>query len=195
MAFVARPDTSIRAMDGDLTQERHAEGLQAHFAEHSGSMRRMIAARLGSQDDADDLLQELWIRLADVHSGPVANPKAYLHKMALNLANDLVRERVRRRKRESSWSDHMIAEADTVAIDPSPSPERQLSDRMELAALLATIRSLPDKAQLVFRRHRIDGLSHGEVARELGISKSAVEKNMATAMKHLLRARREGEGI
>ena len=155
-------------MDGDLTQERHAEGLQAHFAEHSGSMRRMIAARLGSQDDADDLLQELWIRLADVHSGPVANPKAYLHKMALNLANDLVRERVRRRKRESSWSDHMIAEADTVAIDPSPSPERQLSDRMELAAMLATIRSLPDKAQLVFRRHRIDGLSHGEVARELG---------------------------
>lgn len=89
----------------------------------------------------------------------------------------------------------MVAEADTVAIDPSPSPEQQLSDRIELAALLAAIRSLPERAQLVFRRHRLDGLSHGEVARELGISKSAVEKNMATAMKHLLRTKMDGDGI
>jgi RNA polymerase sigma factor (sigma-70 family) len=162
-------------------------GLRANLSEHASSIRRMLAARLGNQADADDLMQELWIKLADIASGPVANPRAYIHKIALNLANDMFRSRSRQRTREAAWSDLMVAEAGTEAADPAPSADRRLADRMELDRLLAAVRTLPEKAQLVFRRHRIEGASHSEVAEELGISKSAVEKNMATAMKHLSR--------
>jgi RNA polymerase sigma factor (sigma-70 family) len=162
-------------------------GLRAQLELVQPSLRRMLAARLSNAEDADDVLQDLWIKLETLDSGPIANPGAYLHRMALNLSNDLVRERARRRNREADWTDTSVSTLDGMSVDDAPSPERQASDRQELARMVEVIRAMPDRAQQVFRRHRIDGLSHSDVAAELGISKSAVEKNMATAMKHLMR--------
>jgi RNA polymerase sigma-70 factor (ECF subfamily) len=170
-------------------------GLRAHFDAHRGALRRMLAARLGSAEDADDLVQDLWIRLGSVESGPVANPRAYLHRMALNLANDLVRERVRRRRREEDWNGATVETTGGMALDQTPSPERQLADRQELDRMTQVVRSMPERAQQVFRLHRIEGMSHARVAEDMGISKSAVEKNMATAMKHLARHMILGDGI
>ncbi len=163
-------------------------GLHAHFEACAPSLQRLIAARLGSRTDAEDVVQDLWIKLSSLETGPIANPKAYLHRMALNMANDIVRARVRRRGREASWSDLMVAETDSVAIDPAPSPERALLAKRELEQVSQAIRSLPDRAREAFHYHRVDGLSHAEVAMTMGISKSAVEKHMATAMKSILRA-------
>ena len=185
---------AMRDMADGQEPEQQRGGLREHYDALAPKLRRFLAARIGNAADAEDLMQNLWIKLAEIPSGPIANPSAYLHKMALNLANDLVRSRVRQRGREAAWSDLMVAETDTVAIDPSPSSETALADKMQLALLLRAIRSLPERAQQVFRRHRIDGASHGEVAAELGISKSAVEKNMATAMKHLMRIMNEESG-
>nr|WP_299597989.1 sigma factor-like helix-turn-helix DNA-binding protein [Sphingomonas bacterium] len=47
---------------------------------------------------------------------------------------------------------------------------------------------MPEGARRVFELHKIQGLSHSDVARQLGISKSGVEKHMAVAMKYLRRA-------
>lgn len=162
-------------------------GLRAQLEQVRPSLRRMLTARLSNAEDAEDILQELWIKLATIDSGPIGNPGAYLHRVALNLSNDLVRERSRRRNREADWNDTSVSTIDGMSVDDAPSPERQASDRQELARMIEVIRAMPDRAQQVFRRHRIDGLSHSDVAAELGISKSAVEKNMATAMKHLMR--------
>jgi len=74
-----------------------------------------------------------------------------------------------------------------MALDPTPSPERQLADRQALERMIHAVRAMPERAQHVFRLHRIEGRSHAQVAEDMGISKSAVEKNMATAMKHLAR--------
>lgn len=162
-------------------------GLRAQLEQIRPSLRRMLTARLSNAEDAEDILQELWIKLETLDSGPIANPGAYLHRMALNLSNDLVRERSRRRNREADWTDVSVSTLDGMSVDDTPSPERQAADRQELALMVEAIRAMPDRAQQVFRRHRIDGLSHADVASELGISKSAVEKNMATALKHLMR--------
>jgi RNA polymerase sigma factor (sigma-70 family) len=182
-------------MNGSSQTAPQDAGLRAHFDAHRPALRRMIAARLSSPEDAEDLMQELWIRLASVESGPVANPRAYLHRMALNLANDLVRERVRRRRREEDWTGATTDDAGGMALDPTPSPERQLADRQELDRLTRAVRAMPERAQQVFRLHRIEGNSHAEVAESLGISKSAVEKNMATAMKYLVRHMNLGDSI
>jgi RNA polymerase sigma factor (sigma-70 family) len=52
------------------------------------------------------------------------------------------------------------------------------------------VETLPPQTQRVFRMHKLEGLSHAETAARLGVSKSAVEKHMITALKRLL-ARRE----
>lgn len=162
-------------------------GLRAQLEHIRPSLRRMLTARLSNAEDAEDILQDLWIKLGSLDSEPISNPSAYLHRMALNLSNDLVRQRTRRRSREADWTDTSVTTMDGMSVDDAPSPERQAADRQELARMTEAIRQMPDRAQQVFRRHRIDGLSHAEVASELGISKSAVEKNMATALKHLMR--------
>lgn len=177
----------------DRNSEEQPAGLRSHYEVLQPKLRRLLTARLGSSADAEDLMQDLWIKLSQNPPGPIANPSAYLHKMALNLANDLVRSRMRQRGREAAYSDVMIAEPNSVAIDPSPSPEAVLTANMQLDVLLRAIRALPERAQQVFRRHRIDGASHAEVAAEFGITKSAVEKNMATAMRHLVRAMHKDE--
>ncbi len=170
-----------------------SDGLRAYFDASAPPLLRLISARMGSRTDAEDLLQELWIKLETVETGPVANPKAYLHRMALNMANDLVRTRVRRRGREAAWSDLMVAEHDAVAIDPAPSPERAFFAKRELEQLSQALRTLPDRAQQAFRHHRIEGLNQAETAEAMGISKSAVEKHISNAMKYLLRAMNGGD--
>jgi RNA polymerase sigma factor (sigma-70 family) len=181
-------------MDSEIPLDAaRSDGLRAHFDACAPSLLRLISARMGSRTDAEDLIQELWIKLETLQTGPVVNPKAYLHRMALNMANDLVRARVRRRGREEAWSDLMVAEHNSVAIDPTPSPERTLFAKRELEQLSQAIRSLPDRAQQAFRHHRIEGLNHAETADAMGISKSAVEKHMANAMKYLLRAMSGGD--
>jgi RNA polymerase sigma factor (sigma-70 family) len=181
-------------MEPDLPPDAsHSGGLRFHFDACAPSLLRLISARLGSRTDAEDLIQELWIKLETLETGPVAKPSAYLHRMALNLANDLVRTRVRRRGREAAWSDLMVAEHDSVAVDPAPSPERALIAKQELVQLSQAMRALPDRALEAFRHHRVDGLSHAETAAAMGISKSAVEKHMAYALKHLMRAMNGGD--
>jgi RNA polymerase sigma-70 factor (ECF subfamily) len=50
------------------------------------------------------------------------------------------------------------------------------------------LETLPEGARRAFELHKLRGLTHGEVAAQLGISKSGVEKHMAVAMKYLRRA-------
>jgi RNA polymerase sigma-70 factor (ECF subfamily) len=143
---------------------------------------------MGNRTDAEDLMQELWIKLATLETGPIANPNAYLNRMALNMVNDLVRARVRRRGREAAWSDVMVAEQGTVAVDPAPSPERALFAKREMQQLSQAMQRLPDRAREAFLLLKVEGKSHAEAADAMGISKSAIEKHIASAMKYLMRA-------
>lgn len=172
----------------DVSMHNQTGGLTAHFEAMREQLIGFLRARMGSAADAEDLVQELWLRLARLNTEPIANPRAYLYRMALNLANDLVRERSRRRKRDAVWSDMTINDINGNAVDVTPSPEQATADRQELSRLAVAIRALPERAQEVFRQHRLEGKSHAEVAMLLNISKSAVEKHMATAMRHLTAA-------
>ena len=71
--------------------------------------------------------------------------------------------------------------------DPTADAEQMLIEQEESKRLAAAIEQLPAGAQRVLRMHKLEGLGHAEVAVQLGISKSAVEKHMAAAMAHLRR--------
>lgn len=151
-------------------------------------LRRFLAARLGDPAEAEDLLQELWLRIQAADSGPIANPRAYLYRAAQNLALDLVRTRANRKSRDNEWAADQYQIGIGEPADPRPDAEAMLSAREEAAALDAAIAALPEGARRAFRLHKIDGLSHAEVAARLGISRSGVEKHIAVAMTHLRRA-------
>ena len=150
---------------------------------------RFLTARLGDRGEAEDALQELWIRTRAGVEGPVGNGRAYLYRAAQNLALDKIRERRRRAARDGQWAGtQRSALPGPEPADPRPGAEAELLAREEATALCAAIAALPDAAGRAFRMHKLDGMPHAEVARVLGISRSGVEKHIALAMVHLKRA-------
>ena len=181
----------MTAQLGEFSQTDAPAGLAALLDRHRGEVLRFLAARTGSHDDAEDLLQELWLRLGSATPrGPISNGRAYLFRMANNLALDLSRGRQRAMARDKRWIDDggEVSGAIEERPDPQPRADDALAQAQEAALLQQAIAELPPGAARALRLHRFDGLGQGEVALEMGISRSGVEKHLALAMKHLRRA-------
>ena len=165
-------------------------GLESVYHAERPKLMRLLCARTGNDAEAEDLLQELWIRVRQPSQGPIANGLPYLYRMAQNLVVDRQREVQRRAKRERQWLDQHSAGAAKGGepADGSPNPEEAILDHEEGARLVAALETLPPGARQVLTLHKVDGLSHAQIADRLGISKSGVEKHMAVAMKYLRRS-------
>lgn len=165
-------------------------GLETVYHARRAELLRFLVARTGSTAEAEDVLQEIWLRIGEGASGPIANARAYLYRVAQNLVLDRLREAKRREVRERAWmelaSGTDLRHADPA--DPHADALEQMTGREEVARLASAIANLPPGARRAFQLHKVEGLSHGEVAARLGISKSGVEKHMAVAMKYLRRA-------
>ncbi len=177
----------MRGPDPDMSVDRPPEGLQAVLRGERHALLRFLKARLGSEFDAEEVLHDLWARLATTSTGPVLNPRAYVFKMASNLALDRRRAERRRVLRDTSITrDNAIGYGhERVVAADDPDAASILIERDEHARLSSAIAALPNGARRVLTLHKIEELSHSEVAAHLGISRSAVEKHMAVAMRHL----------
>jgi RNA polymerase sigma-70 factor (ECF subfamily) len=162
-------------------------GLKQLLFEMRAALLRMLAARGAAHDEAEDLLQELFLRIETQAIGPVGEPRAYLYRMADNLFLDRRRGEMRRQAREERWGD--------LATEQAPSPEREAMGRERLALISAALAALPERTVEIFRRFRIDEESQRVIADDLGISLSAVEKHLQRAYRAVadIRARLDAE--
>lgn len=165
-------------------------GLAALFAGQRAELVRFLAARCGDADEAQDLVQDLWLKARTLPAGPIGNGRAYLFRMANNLVLDRRRSRQRAMRRDHQWLDEA---GGGLALpedrpDPGPRADDELVRREEAEVLRRAIDALPPGAQRALRLHRFEGLPQGEVAERMGISRSGVEKHLAVAMRHLRNA-------
>jgi RNA polymerase sigma-70 factor (ECF subfamily) len=168
-----------------------AGGLEQLYTQHRAELLRFLRARTGNAAEADDLVQELWLRLRRQSGGPIANGRAYLFRSANNLALDRARERQRRARRDRLWSESMQDGTSDEPVAPGAAPDEALIEEEERQRFAAAVAALPEAARRAFLLHKVEGCSHAEVAARLGISRSGVEKHMAVAMKHLRRLLQE----
>jgi len=137
-------------------------------------VRAALMRRGRSVHDADDLVQEAWVRLAGYERGQtVDKPEAFLMRTALNLSIDAHRTRVSR-------GDEVLLD-EVVLVDLAPGAEAVVLARERLARLSVCLGRLSDKTRDIFLAHRIDGLTYQEIAREHQLSISTVEKHIAKA--------------
>lgn len=164
------------------------QAVEAYYEE----LRLFIRKRTGSSSMAEEVVQEVWIRANSTSVGVPDNPRAYLYRMASNLAVDHLR-----RESVHNLVDRVDNESDdtTMLLDqlvsPLPDPVDAVISQQEFAALHAAIRELPDKCREVFLLYRGEGLSMKEVAECLGVSEKTVEKHIARAMLHCRARMRE----
>jgi RNA polymerase sigma factor (sigma-70 family) len=163
-------------------------GLSAVFEVNRPSLHRFLIARRAQPAEADDILQELFLKIGRLPTGPIADPLAYLYRMADNLYLDMLRSQSRRSVREEAW---MAARHGTGDSDGQPTAEDQLIARERLVLVQRALRRLPERTVLIFRRYRLDGIAQRHIAAELGITVSAVEKHLQRAYRALIEARAE----
>lgn len=147
---------------------------------------RFFAMRLGSPAAAEDLVQDIYVRIVSGTIGEVINPGAYLYRLGSNLMLDRIKKQRRAAARDTAWRQHAHpgAGAETVA-ELSPADEA-LAARQRLAKLIEAVQGLPPQRQRAFRLHKLEGLSHAETAAAMGVSRSAVEKHVSNALRVLL---------
>ena len=170
--------TSDKAISGSQGIEALAELFRDH---HKGIFR--VAYRItGSQSDAEDVLQSIFVRLTPGWSGRdlSPNPRAYLYRAAINASLDIVRLR----KRANSVS------LDVIDFDQSSkfsvaSPADELAD-MELSELLRqAVAKLEGRAAQAFVLRYYEGYDNGRIAEVLGTSQMVVAVTLHRARTRL----------
>lgn len=161
-----------------------ASALQGIYKGVSPSISKSVMHILKNRDDTDDIMQEAWIRylkITDDHV-KIENPQAFLRRVAVNLALDYLRHRHRKNK---IFADVASAEhAD--ALDNIPTPDVSVEDSLSYASTFQNIMNelddLPPRCRQAFLLNAIEGQTHVEVSRNMGLSVSAIEKYCRRAL-------------
>lgn len=154
------------------------------FLAHGREVQSFLTGKLRDADTAADLTQETFLRFAE-QGALVLRERSYLLRTAHNLAVDHIR-RQRRENTEYLDDDGL----DALAAD-APSPEQTVVDRDELRRMRGALAELPERTQRIFLAVRVRGQGYRQVAHQLGVSESSVQKHLARALKHLMQRMRE----
>ena len=148
-----------------------------------------IARRFSrSDDDAEDIVQEAWVRVLEyIRETAVNNEEAFLATTVRNLAiNDYRRNRIIR------YEPDTLEELDRSEglTDPAPGPEQTLLAEQRLKKVEAMLSAANKRTCAIVMDHRA-GYSYAELARRHGLSESAIGKHLARAEILLIRYQRE----
>ena len=128
--------------------------------------------------DVSDIAQESYYRMSRTEGlKQIKNPRAFLFRTAVNLVNDYHRRSYRRSAKEH------IDIASLEMDSPDPSVERVVQGVQELAIVRGALRELAPKCLAVFTLYKFEGRSHKQIAAELNLSVSMVEKYIMQALK------------
>jgi RNA polymerase sigma factor (sigma-70 family) len=162
---------------------RPRHSIERLYRDTAPLLRRFFRSRVRDYDDADDMVQEVFVRLArDDNVECLRNASAWLQRVARNLVLDRARSaEIRNMAKRVS-----LDEADLPAIQPDQMLGLEAADmryRYEVA-----LNALSERTREVFLLHRIEELSYREIANTLGISVSTVEYHMMRALAHFDRS-------
>lgn len=153
--------------------------LIAALRENYRDLLRFLTRRTGDADRAADLAQDTYLRLAAVSAASeIENARAYVYRVAGNLAIDTLRRDAR------IANDFTFLEEGSAVADPAPSPETRALARERLRLLEAALDELPAKKRLALLLSRVDGRTFAEIAERLGVSESMVAKYIVQALRH-----------
>lgn len=148
-------------------------------------LQRFLRRLLENPTDAADATQETYLRMvAALSRTNIEHPSALLFRVAHNVA---LRMRNRQRFERTLFAATDAADLAGI-VDGYALPERELIARQELKRLAAAIDELPPRCREVFLLSRADGLSNGDIAIRLDISRNMVEKHVIKALLHCRRS-------
>lgn len=141
------------------------------FKSEAPALHRYFRRRTNDNDAAADLVQDAFLSMATRPQDGIANPAAYLQRIARNLLADRFRNR-----RHSAYDDAIPLEECDVVVPPL---------QEEISRYRQAIDGLSDKTKAIFLLQRIEGLTYDQISRQVGVSVSTVEYHMMRALAHI----------
>ncbi len=161
------------------TQEQLAE----QFEEHRTHLRGVAYRMLGSMTEADDAVQEAWLRLARSDTSAVANLRGWLTTVVSRICLDLLRSR--RSRREESLDVH-VPDPVVSRLDLDPQAAAEQADAVTLA-LLVVLDALNPRERMAFVLHDMFGVPFDQIGEIVG-STPAAATQMASRARRRVRA-------
>jgi len=155
--------------------------LAERFEEHRDKLRSVAYRMLGSVPEADDAIQEAWLKLSRANSGEVENLGGWLTTVVARVCLDMLRSRKSRREEALD-----AADPDSANREGQSDPERDmlLADAMG-PALLVVLDSLAPTERVAFVLHDLFGMSFEEVAPIVGRSVVAARQLASRARRRI----------
>ena len=182
-------------MDSPLTDPSRQSLLETYL-DHRPQLIRFFSLRTHSRETAEDIVQDIALRLQGLAPSILADieaPLAFIYRIGVNLMLDRIKQSRRRRDRDQHWTDTQVSHLNGTSLSQDPDPEQAASARQQLARVRTIVATLGPQCRRAFQLHKFEGLTHGEVAATLGISRSAVEKHISHALKVILREIGQGD--
>lgn len=143
--------------------------------------------RVKSHAEAEDLTQDVFLRLASLDVAQLQSAEAYVFRTAANLLSDRARrDKVRRLHAADELS---VAGREIDPLDPA----RIVSGRRSLSTMAEKLKELPERMRAMFVLYRVESMNKRDIAEAFNCSVSTVEKNVAQAMAYLMLFREDGE--
>ena len=148
--------------------------------------------RLGNRSEAEDLTQQVFVRVLAGDMAELENPQAYIFTVASNLLKDRGRAAQRRGGEAVPPPEDELVDELLATLVEERSPERVLLGKEALADALKALEELGERTRDIFILFRLESMKQAQIASLFGISQSTVEKHVMRATAHL--ALRRGDG-
>jgi RNA polymerase sigma-70 factor (ECF subfamily) len=162
--------------------------------DHARSLRALAYRMLGSRSEAEDIVQEAWLRWAQVEESAVQHAAAYLSRLVTNLCLDKLRSAAAKRERYVGvWLPEPLLDED-AGWSPGPEARAEFAQDVSVAFMLALERLSPLE-RAVFLLHEVFDVDFDEIGRRLERSPAACRQLASRARNHVKAdyARREVE--
>lgn len=174
------PQTSDR-FPGAGSVQGEAEGrkrrVESLFEEHNSSLIRFLSVRLRSEEEAKEIAQEAYVKLLGLDEPESINHfRAYLFRVAANLATD----RLKQRNRRAELRNFAFAGVEKAG----PSPERALSAEQELAKVRKALSELPAKCRTALLLYKVHQVPIKQIAQRMELTPRMVQLYVARALAH-----------
>jgi RNA polymerase sigma factor (sigma-70 family) len=164
------------AEEGAAPQERPpaSQALAQLFAAHDRSLKSFLMARLGNEQEVQEVTQEAYARLLQLHhTSAISFLRAYLFKTAAHIAVDRARQRRIRNRIDYSLGDPELVD--------SASPDRHVLASEQLTLVEQALRELPPNYRRAFILRRYHEWPPEQIAKELGTRTRMVRNYISRA--------------
>ena len=152
--------------------------LLGAYEQHLAALKRFVKRIIHTDNDVDDVVQEAFMRAYKTEvGGAIRQPKSYLFRVAKHVALNQVRQKINRP------TDYLEDSDASSVLTNEGTLEDEVLAQERLGIHCSAVAALPPRRRKVYLLRKVYGMSHKEIAEQLGITVSTVEAHLVKAFR------------